>query len=48
MHTAIHVSRECQPAYVQLRSFVMASALQRIARLMFDWSPDDSMGATEH
>ncbi len=47
MHAAIHLSRECQQAYVQLRSFVMASAPQRIARLMLDWSHDDSLTATE-
>ncbi len=45
MHAAIHLSRECQQAYVQLRSFVMASAPQRIARLMLDWSHDDSATA---
>ena len=32
----MHLSRECQQAYVQLRSFVLASAPQRIARLMLD------------
>ncbi len=48
MHAAIHLSRECQQAYVQLRSLVTASAPQRIARLMLDWSHDDSLTATEH
>ena len=38
MHAAIHLSRECQQAYQQLRSFVMCSAPKRIARLMLDWS----------
>jgi CRP/FNR family transcriptional regulator len=38
MHAAIHLSRECQQAYTQLRSFVMRSAPERIARLMLDWS----------
>lgn len=38
MQAAIHLSRECQQAYQQLRSFVMRSAPQRIARLMLDWS----------
>jgi CRP/FNR family transcriptional regulator, cyclic AMP receptor protein len=42
MHAAIHLSHECQLAYQQLRSFVMASAPQRIARLMLDWSHDES------
>jgi CRP/FNR family transcriptional regulator, cyclic AMP receptor protein len=48
MHAAIHLSHECQQAYQQLRSFVMASAPQRIARLMLDWSQDDSAMATAH
>jgi len=38
MHAAIHLSRECQQAYQQLRSFVVCSAPKRIARLMLDWS----------
>ncbi len=38
MHAAIHLSREGQQAYQQLRSFVMRSAPERIARLMLDWS----------
>jgi CRP/FNR family cyclic AMP-dependent transcriptional regulator len=38
MHAAIHLSRECQQAYQQLRSFVMRSAPERIARLMLEWS----------
>ena len=46
MHAAIHVSRECQQAYSQLRSFTMSSASQRVARLMLDWSQDDSGMAT--
>jgi CRP/FNR family transcriptional regulator, cyclic AMP receptor protein len=48
MHAAIHLSRECQSAYQQLRSFVMKSAPERIARLMLDWSHDDSGMATSH
>ena len=48
MHAAIHLSRECQQAYQQLRSFVMSSAPERIARLMLDWSHDDSRMATAH
>ncbi len=42
MHAAIHLSRECQLAYQQLRSFVMRSAPERIARLMLDWSHGNS------
>ncbi|HEY4960814.1 MAG TPA: Crp/Fnr family transcriptional regulator [Terriglobales bacterium] len=38
MHAAIHLSRGCQQAYQQLRSFVMRSAPERIARLMLEWS----------
>ncbi len=48
MHAAIQVSRECQQAYQQLRSFTMSSASQRVARLMLDWSHDDSGMATAH
>jgi len=48
MHAAIHLSRECQQAYQQLRSFVVTSAPERIARLMLDWSHDDSVTATAH
>jgi len=48
MHAAIHLSRECQQACQQLRSFVTTSAPQRIARLMLDWSHDDSGMATAH
>ena len=42
MQAAIHLSRECQRAYQNLRSFVMSSAPQRIARLMLDWSHEDT------
>jgi len=42
MQAAIHLSHECQQAYQQLRSFVMRSAPQRIARLMLDWSHEDA------
>jgi len=48
MHAAIHLSRECQQAYQHLRSFVTTSAPERIARLMLDWSQDDSRMATAH
>ncbi len=48
LHAAIHLSRECQQAYQQLRSFVVTSAPERIARLMLDWSHDDSGMATAH
>ncbi len=48
MHSAIQLSRECQHAYQQLRSFTMSSSSQRIARLMLDWSHDDSGMATVH
>ena len=48
MQAAIHLSRECQQAYQHLRSFVMRSAPQRIARLMLDWSHEDSGMATAH
>ena len=46
MQAAIHLSRECQQAYQHLRSFVMHSAPQRIARLMLDWSNEDTGVAT--
>ncbi len=46
LHAAIHLSRECQQAYQHLRSFVTTSAPERIARLMLDWSQDDSRTAT--
>jgi len=46
MQAAIHLSHECQQAYQHLRSFVMRSAPQRIARLMLDWSHEDSRMAT--
>jgi CRP/FNR family transcriptional regulator, cyclic AMP receptor protein len=42
MQAAIHLSHECQQAYQQLRSFVMRSAPQRIARLMLEWSHQDA------
>ena len=48
MHAAIQLSRESQHAYQQLRSFVTTSAPGRIARLMLDWSHDDSRMATAH
>jgi CRP/FNR family transcriptional regulator len=46
LHAAIHLSRECQQAYQHLRSFVTTSAPERIARLMLDWTHDDSGMAT--
>ena len=48
MHAAIHLSRECQQAYQQLRSLVMRSAPERIARLMLDWSHGDLGTVTTH
>jgi CRP/FNR family cyclic AMP-dependent transcriptional regulator len=42
MQAAIHLSHECQQAYQHLRSFVMRSAPQRIARLILDWSHEDA------
>ncbi len=48
MHAAIHLSRECQQAYRQLRSFVMSSAPERIARLMLDWSLAGTGSPTTH
>jgi CRP/FNR family transcriptional regulator len=48
MHAAIHLSRECQQAYQQLRSFVMRSAPERIARLILEWSHDDSGMVSPH
>jgi len=48
MHAAVHLSHECQQAYHQLRSFVVTSAPERIARLMLDWSHDESGMATSH
>ncbi|MGC2112163.1 MAG: Crp/Fnr family transcriptional regulator [Candidatus Korobacteraceae bacterium] len=48
MHAAIQMSRECQQAYQQLRSFRMSSASQRVARLMVEWSHDDSGMALAH
>jgi CRP/FNR family transcriptional regulator, cyclic AMP receptor protein len=46
MHAAIHLGHECQQAYRQLRSFVMRSAPERIARLILDWSHGESGMAT--
>jgi len=48
MHAALHLSRECQQAYQHLRSFVTTSAPERVARLMLDWSQDDTRMATAH
>jgi CRP/FNR family transcriptional regulator len=46
MQAAMHVGRECQHAYQQLRSFTMSTATERIARLILEWSRDDSGVAT--
>ena len=48
MQAAIHLSHECQQAYHHIRSFVTSSAPERIARLMLDWTHDDSGIATAH
>jgi len=48
VHAALHLSRECQQAYQQLRSFAMSSSAQRIARLILDWSHGDSGLAAAH
>jgi len=48
MQAAIHLSRECQQAYRQLRSFVARSAPQRIARLMLEWSHEDAGMSSTH
>jgi len=48
MHAAIYMSGECQQAYQHLRSFTSSTSSQRIARLMMDWSQDDSGMATTH
>jgi CRP/FNR family cyclic AMP-dependent transcriptional regulator len=48
MQAAIHLSHECQQAYQHLRSFVMSSAPQRIARLLLDWSHEDAGMVTAH
>ena len=48
MQAAIHLSRECQQAYQHLRSFVMRSAPQRIARLILDWSHEDAGMSSTH
>lgn len=48
MHAAIQMSRECQQAYQHQRSFTMTTATQRVARLMLEWSHDESGMATAH
>jgi CRP/FNR family transcriptional regulator, cyclic AMP receptor protein len=48
MQVAVSMSHECQHAYQQLRSFTMSSSSQRIARLILEWSQDDSGRATAH
>ena len=42
MQAAIQLSHDCQQAYQHIRSFVMRSAPQRIARLILDWSHEDT------
>lgn len=41
MHSAVHLSHECQQGYQQFRSFMMSTAPERVARLIIDWSQDD-------
>jgi len=48
MHAAIQLGRECQHAYQQLRSFTMTTATERLARLLLDWSQDDSGMVSSH
>ena len=48
MHVAVHLSHECQQAYQHFRSFVVSSAPERIARLIIEWSHEDSGMATAH
>jgi CRP/FNR family transcriptional regulator, cyclic AMP receptor protein len=48
IHVAVQLSRECQEAYQQLRSFVMCSAAARIAHLMVDWSIDGAGPGNGH
>jgi CRP/FNR family cyclic AMP-dependent transcriptional regulator len=48
MHAAIHLSLECQQAYEQVRSLVMRSAPERIARLMLDWSHQERRTTGPH
>ena len=48
MQAAIQVGGDCQQAYQQLRSFTMSSSSQRMARLILEWSQEDSGVATAH
>ncbi len=48
MQAAISMSHECQHAFEQLRSFTMSSSSQRIARLILEWSQEDSGLAATH
>jgi CRP/FNR family transcriptional regulator len=48
MHAAMQVGSDCQQAYQQLRSFTMSSSSQRMARLILEWSQEDSGAATAH
>jgi len=47
-HAAVHLSSECGHAYQQFRSFLTKSAPERIARLILDWSHDNSGMVTAH
>jgi CRP/FNR family transcriptional regulator len=42
MHAAVQMSCDCQQAYQQIRSFTTSSAPERMARLILDWSRNDS------
>ena len=44
----MQVGSDCQQAYQQLRSFTMSSSSQRMARLILEWSQEDSGPATAH
>ncbi len=48
MHAAMQVGSDCQQAYQQLRSLTMSSSSQRMARLILEWSQEDSGVATAH
>lgn len=48
LHAAMQVGNDCQQAYQQLRSFTMSSSSQRMARLILEWSQEDSGIATSH
>jgi CRP/FNR family transcriptional regulator, cyclic AMP receptor protein len=48
MHAAIQVGNDCQQAYQQIRSFTTSSSSQRMARLILEWSQEDSGVAAAH